>query len=53
MSLLLAQFEAIFKSIEVRRRTIQFAADAAFPYYDPLQKVAREAFCLPTKTPFR
>ncbi|HEX8464796.1 MAG TPA: hypothetical protein VF627_09295 [Abditibacterium sp.] len=49
----LAQFEALFKSIEARRRTIQFAADADFPFFDPLHKVAREAFQLPVKTPFR
>ncbi len=47
------QFKVVFEAVEAKRRTIQFAADDDFPYYDATQKAAREAFKLPPKGPFR
>ena len=48
-----AQFKTLYASTEARRRTLQYAADDDFPYYEPVNKAAREAFKIPTKTPFR
>lgn len=49
----LADFKALYKEILLRRATIQYAADAAFPYREPHNKAAREAFGLPVDGPFR
>ena len=48
-----AQFKTLYASTENRRRTLQYAADDDFPYYEPVNKAAREAFKIPTKSPFR
>lgn len=47
------QFKTAFEAVEAKRRSIQFAADDDFPYYESANKAAREAFKLPAKSPFR
>jgi len=43
-----------FKALlETRRTTILYAAAADFPYHDPLNRTARDAFDLPANGPYR
>jgi hypothetical protein len=39
--------------VDAKRRTIQFAADDDFPYYEPVNRAAREAFKIELDGPFR
>lgn len=44
--------DAMIREINDRRMEIQFAADAEWPYTDPLNATARRAFHLPASRPF-
>ncbi len=47
-----AERDLIIAEITDRRMEIQFAADGAYPYTDPLNEEARRAFELPLSRPF-
>jgi hypothetical protein len=51
-SVLRTQRDQTLKEIKAARRTVQFAADAQWPYTTPENQAAREAFQLPTNKPF-
>ncbi len=48
-----AQFKQLNDSLELRRITLCYAADADFPYFDALNHAARGAFQLPLDQPYR
>lgn len=45
-------WEAVLESITQRRLTIQFAADAEWPWHDPASAGLRKEFHLPPGGPF-
>jgi len=47
-----ATLEQMIKSITDRRITIQFAADAEWPFSDPMNRGVRKEFLLPADQPF-